>query len=56
MVPRIFTSGDRKRHRMVMAATTVSIVVALALAAAFAVLVFQGVEPTLDLVRHYARA
>ena len=55
MVPRIFTSGDRKRHRMVMAATTVSIVVALALTAAFAVLVFQGVEPTLDLVRHAAR-
>jgi len=55
MVPRIFTSQDRKRHRMVMAATTVSIVVALALTAAFAVLVFQGVEPTLDLVRHSAR-
>jgi len=55
MVPRIFTSEDRKRHRMVMAATTVSIVVALALAAAFAVLVFHGVEPTLDLVRHSAR-
>ena len=55
MVPRIFTSQDRKRHRMVMAATTVSIVVALALAAAFAVLVFHGVEPTLDLVRHTAR-
>jgi polysaccharide chain length determinant protein (PEP-CTERM system associated) len=55
MVPRIFTSGDRKRHRMVVAATTASIVVALALTAAFAVLVFQGVEPTLDLVRHAAR-
>ena len=54
MMPRIFTSEDRKRHRMVMAATTVSIVVALALAAAFAVLVFNGVEPTLDLVRHTA--
>ena len=55
MVPRIFTSEDRKRHRMVVAATTVSIVVALALTAAFAVLVFHGVEPTLDLVRHSAR-
>jgi polysaccharide chain length determinant protein (PEP-CTERM system associated) len=55
MMPRIFTSEDRKRHRMVMAATTVSIVVALALTAAFAVLVFHGVEPTLDLVRHTAR-
>jgi polysaccharide chain length determinant protein (PEP-CTERM system associated) len=56
MMPRIFTSEDRKRHRMVLAATTVSIVVALALTAALAVLVFNGVEPTLDLVRHYARA
>ena len=54
MVPRIFTSEDRKRHRMVVAASTVSIVVALALTAAFAVLVFNGVEPTLDLLRHTA--
>jgi hypothetical protein len=54
MVPRIFTSKDRKRHRMVVATTTVSIVVALALTAAFAVLVFHGVEPALDLMRHKA--
>ena len=54
MIPRIFTSADRNRHRMVTAATTVSIVVALALTAAFAVLVFNGPEPTLDLVRHTA--
>jgi hypothetical protein len=39
---------------MVLAATTASIVVALALTAAFAVLVFIGVEPTIDLVRHTA--
>lgn len=51
MVPRIFNAGDRKRHRMVLAATTASIVVALALTAAFAVLVFHGVEPTLAAVR-----
>jgi polysaccharide chain length determinant protein (PEP-CTERM system associated) len=55
MVSRIFTSKDRMRHRMVVAATTVSIVVALALTAAFAVLVVHGVEPTIDLVRHTAR-
>jgi polysaccharide chain length determinant protein (PEP-CTERM system associated) len=55
MVPRIFTADDRKRHRMVMAATSVSIIVALAFTAAFAVLVFNGVEPTLELVRHSAR-
>jgi polysaccharide chain length determinant protein (PEP-CTERM system associated) len=55
MVPRLFTSQDRKRHRMAMAATAVSIVAALALTAAFAALVFYGVEPTLALVRHAAR-
>jgi polysaccharide chain length determinant protein (PEP-CTERM system associated) len=54
MMPRIFTSEDRKRHRMVMAVTTVSIVVALALTAALAMLVFNGVEPTLALVGHTA--
>jgi polysaccharide chain length determinant protein (PEP-CTERM system associated) len=54
MVPRIFTSKDRQRHRMVMAATTVSIVVALALAGVFALLVFHGVEPTLELVGYYS--
>lgn len=52
MVPRIFNARDRKRHRMVFAATTASIVVAFALAAAFAALVFHGVEPTLAVVRH----
>jgi len=55
MVPRIFTAKDRKRHRMVVAATTASIVVALALTAVFAVLVFNGVGPTLDLLRQTAR-
>jgi len=55
MVPRIFTSEDRKRHRMVVAATTASIVVALALTAVFAVLVFKGAGPTLDLLRQTAR-
>ena len=55
MVPRIFTAKDRKRHSMVVAATTASIVVALALTAVFAVLVFNGVGPTLDLLRQTAR-
>jgi uncharacterized protein involved in exopolysaccharide biosynthesis len=56
MMPRIFTAQDHKRHRRVAAVTAVSIVIALTLTAAFAVLIFNGVEPTLDLVRHYARA
>ena len=55
-VPRIFTAGDRKRHRLRLAATSASILVALVLTAAFAVLVFNGVEPTLDLVLHYSKA
>ena len=54
MMPRIFSSKDRMRHRMALAATTVSIVFSLTLAAAFAMLVFYGVEPTLDMVRQLA--
>jgi polysaccharide chain length determinant protein (PEP-CTERM system associated) len=50
LVPRIYTEKDRKRHRMMAAATTLSIVVALALTGAFALLVFQGIEPTLELL------
>jgi polysaccharide chain length determinant protein (PEP-CTERM system associated) len=56
MVPRIFTLKDRKRHRLVLAVTTVSIIFALVLAGAFAMLVFHGVEPTLELVSYYAGA
>jgi hypothetical protein len=56
MMPRIFTAQDHKRHRRVVAVTAVSIVIALTLTAAFAVLIFNGVEPTLELVRHHARA
>jgi len=53
-VPRIFRASDRRRHRLRLAATSASILMALALIAAFAVLVFNGVEPTLDLVRQYS--
>jgi polysaccharide chain length determinant protein (PEP-CTERM system associated) len=56
MVPRIFSGKDRDRHRIRIAATTVSIAFALALTAAFAMLVFNGIEPTLELVRQYAKA
>jgi polysaccharide chain length determinant protein (PEP-CTERM system associated) len=55
-LPRIFQAGDRRRNRVRQTATAVSIVIALTLTAAFAVLIFNGVEPTLELVRHYARA
>lgn len=54
MVPRIFNDRDRRRHRMLTAATTVSVVFAVVLTAAFAMLVFQGVEPTLEMVRQVA--
>jgi hypothetical protein len=56
MVPRIFSAKDRNRHRLRLAATTVSIAFAVALTAAFAMLVFNGIEPTLELVRQYAKA
>ena len=56
MVPRIFSAKDRKRHRLVTAATTVSIVFALVLTASFAILVFQGIEPTLEMVRQFTGA
>ena len=56
MVPRIFSVKDRDRHRIRIAATTASIAFALALTAAFAMLVFNGIEPTLELVRQYAKA
>jgi hypothetical protein len=56
MVPQIFTSKERRRHRMAMAATTLSILVAIALTGAFAMLVFLGFEPTLELIGYYLEA
>jgi hypothetical protein len=51
MVPRIFSARDRRRHRLVTAATVVSICIALVLTGALALLSFKGVEPTLALVQ-----
>jgi len=56
MLPRIFQESDRRRHRVQQTVTAVSIAIALTLTAAFALLIFKGVESTLELVRHYARA
>jgi len=55
-LPRIFQESDRRRHRVRQTVTAVSIAIALTLTAAFAVLIFNGVESTLEFVRHYARA
>ncbi len=51
MVPRIFSARDRRRQRLILAATAVSIGIALVLTGALALLAFKGVEPTLALVR-----
>ncbi len=51
LVPRIFSARDRRRHRLMLAATTVSVALALFLTTVFALLVLKGVEPTLALVR-----
>jgi polysaccharide chain length determinant protein (PEP-CTERM system associated) len=51
MVPRIFSARDRRRHRLVTAATALSICIALVLTGALALLSFKGVEPTLALVQ-----
>jgi len=54
-LPRIFQTSDRRQHRVRQTVTAVAVVIALTLTAAFAVLIFNGVESTLELVRHYAR-
>jgi polysaccharide chain length determinant protein (PEP-CTERM system associated) len=51
MVPRIFSARDRRRHRLVTAATAVSVCIALVLTGVLALLSFKGVEPTLALVQ-----
>jgi polysaccharide chain length determinant protein (PEP-CTERM system associated) len=54
-VPRILTRKDRFKIRLNQALTTVTVVLALALAGCMAALVFMGVEPALNLVRQYVR-
>jgi len=53
-VPRIFDSEDFKRHRVKVMATAASLAVALGLTAAFAMLAFNGVESTLELIGYHA--
>jgi polysaccharide chain length determinant protein (PEP-CTERM system associated) len=55
-VPRIFNSKDKRMHHVRRTATAISVVFLVALTAVLAVLVFNGVETTLELVKHYARA
>jgi polysaccharide chain length determinant protein (PEP-CTERM system associated) len=52
-VPRILRKRDRVKMRVHQAATAATIVVALLLVGSLAVLVFNGVEPTLDVLRTY---
>jgi polysaccharide chain length determinant protein (PEP-CTERM system associated) len=53
-VPRIFDSEDFNRHRVKVMATAASLAVALVLTAAFAMLAFNGVESTLELIGYHA--
>ncbi len=52
-VPRIFSRKDKIRHRYRQIATAASVLVALALTAGFAVLTFNGVEKTVEIVKQY---
>jgi polysaccharide chain length determinant protein (PEP-CTERM system associated) len=52
-VPKIFQPKDILRKRLNRVLTAVSLVVAVCLLAGFAVLVFNGVEQTIDIVRPY---
>jgi polysaccharide chain length determinant protein (PEP-CTERM system associated) len=52
-VPRIFQPKDVRRRRFNHVMTIVSLVAAMCLLAGFAVLVFNGVESTMEIVRPY---
>ena len=52
-VPKIYQPGDTRRKRLNRLLTAVSLFVAACLLAGFAVLVFNGVEQTMEIVRPY---
>ncbi len=52
-VPRIFSRKDKIRYRYRQIATVASVLVAIALTAGFAVLTFNGVEKTVEIVKQY---
>jgi capsular polysaccharide biosynthesis protein len=54
-VPRIFQPKDTRRQRLSRMLFGVSLIVALCLLAGFATLTFNGVEPTVEIVRRVAR-
>jgi polysaccharide chain length determinant protein (PEP-CTERM system associated) len=54
-VPRILRPKDKLKIRLHQALTTVSVILALVLVGGLAVLVFVGVEPTLDALRFYTK-
>jgi len=54
-VPRILTGKDKFKIHLNQALTAVTVVLALALLGGLALLAFNGVEPTLELVRYYAK-
>jgi len=54
-VPRILRPKDKLKIRLHQALTTVLVILALVLVGGLAVLVFVGVEPTLDALRFYTK-
>jgi capsular polysaccharide biosynthesis protein len=54
-VPRIFQPKDLRRERLKSVLFGASLIVALCLLAGFATLTFNGVEPTVEVVRRLAR-
>jgi len=54
-IPKILDRRDKMFIRVNQGLTLFSLIVAVALAAGFAALVFNGVEPTIELVREFAK-
>jgi polysaccharide chain length determinant protein (PEP-CTERM system associated) len=52
-IPRVYQKKDYRLKRLNHVLTAVSLVLAVCLLAGFAVLVFNGVEPTIEIVRPY---
>jgi hypothetical protein len=54
-IPKILDRRDKMFIRVNRGLTLFSLIIAVALAAGFAALVFNGVEPTIELVREFAK-
>jgi polysaccharide chain length determinant protein (PEP-CTERM system associated) len=53
-IPKIYTMKDRIYHRLNLATTTLSIMLAMALCAGLGLMALKGVEPAIDMVKRLA--